>query len=38
MQNLGFENDKKKEQLNSDINLNLEKISHNKENFERLNK
>ena len=24
MQNLGFENDKKKEKLNSDINLNLE--------------
>ena len=38
MQNLGFENDKKKEKLNSDINLNLEKISHNKENFERLDK
>ena len=38
MQNLGFENDKKKEQLNSDINLNLEKISHNKENHERLDR
>ena len=38
MQNLGFENDKKKEQLNSDININNEKISHNKENFERLGK
>ena len=38
MQNLGFENDKKKEQLNSDININLEKITHNKENYERLNK
>lgn len=36
MQNLGFENDKKKEQLNSSINLNLEKISNNKGNFERL--
>ncbi len=36
MQNLGFENDKKKEQLNSSINLNLEKISNNKDNFERL--
>lgn len=38
MQNLGFENDKKKEQLNSSINLNLERISNNKENFERLEK
>ena len=38
MQNLGFENDKKKEQINSEINLNLEKISHNKENHERLDK
>ncbi|MCI8291211.1 MAG: chromosome segregation protein SMC [Clostridia bacterium] len=38
MQNLGFENDKKKEQLNSNINLNLERISNNKENFERLEK
>ena len=38
MQNLGFENDKKKEQINSEINLNLEKISHNKENHERLDR
>ena len=38
MQNLGFENEKKKEQLNSSINLNLEKISNNLENFERLEK
>ena len=38
MQNLGFENEKKKEQIKSDVNLNLEKISNNKENFERLEK
>ena len=38
MQNLGFENDKKKEQIKSDINLNLEKISNNNSNFERLEK
>ena len=38
MQNLGFENDKKKEQITSEINLNLEKISHNKENHERLDR
>ena len=38
MQNLGFENDKKKEQIKADINLNLEKISNNNSNFERLEK
>ena len=38
MQNLGYENDKKKEQIQSNINLNLQKISNNKENFERLEK
>lgn len=38
MQNLGFENDKKKEKINSDINVNLEKIKNNNENFERLEK
>lgn len=36
MQNLGFENEKRKEQINSSINLNLEKLTNNKENFERL--
>ena len=38
MQNLGFENDKKKEQIKADINLNLEKINNNNSNFERLEK
>ena len=38
MQNLGFENEKKKEQIKSDISINQEKISNNKENFERLEK
>lgn len=38
MQNLGFENEKKKEQINSSININLEKISNNKANYERLEK
>ena len=38
MQNLGFENEKKKEQIKADINVNQEKLSHNKENFERLEK
>ena len=38
MQNLGFENEKKKEQIRADINVNHEKLSHNKENFERLEK
>ena len=38
MQNLGFENDKKKEQIKADININLEKISNNNSNFERLEK
>ena len=38
MQNLGFENEKKKEQINSAISINLEKISNNKENFDRLDK
>ena len=38
MQNLGFENEKKKEQIRADINVNQEKLSHNKENFERLEK
>ncbi len=38
MQNLGFESEKKKEQLKASINLNLEKILNNKENFERLEK
>ncbi len=38
MQNLGFENEKKKEQLNSNININQEKILNNKQNFERLEK
>ena len=38
MQNIGFENERKKEQLRSSINLNLEKISNNNENYERLEK
>lgn len=38
MQNIGFENEKKKEQINSSININLEKISNNKANYERLEK
>lgn len=36
MQNLGFENEKKKEQIKADININLEKINNNNANFERL--
>ncbi|MBP3463158.1 MAG: chromosome segregation protein SMC [Clostridia bacterium] len=36
MQSLGFENERKKEQLKSDINLNIEKINNNKENCMRL--
>ena len=38
MQNLGFENEKKKEQIKADININLEKINNNNANFERLEK
>ena len=38
MQNLGFENEKKKEQIKADININLEKISNNNGNAERLDK
>ena len=38
MQSLGFENEKKKEQIKADINVNQEKINNNKENFERLEK
>ena len=34
-QNLGFETSKKQEQINSDINLANERISNNKENYER---
>ena len=34
-QNLGFEGNQRKEQYNSEININEERISHNKENFER---
>lgn len=36
MQSLGFENERKKEQLKSDINLNTEKINNNKENCIRI--
>lgn len=38
MQNLGFENEKKKEQIKADININLEKINNNNANSERLEK
>ncbi len=38
MQNLGFENEKKKEQIKSEISVNEEKIKNNKENYERLEK
>ena len=34
-QNLGFETSKKQEQINSDINLANERISNNKDNYER---
>ena len=34
-QNLGFETSKKQEQINSDINLANERISNNKENYDR---
>ena len=34
-QNLGFEGNQKKEQFNSEISINTERISNNKENFER---
>jgi chromosome segregation protein len=34
-QNLGFEVSQKKEQLNSDINVNLERIANNEENYKR---
>ena len=35
MQTLGFESEKKKEQLTSEIQINQERISNNKENYER---
>ena len=34
-QNLGFETSKKQEQINSDINIANERISNNKENYDR---
>lgn len=34
-QNIGFEFEKKKEQINSEINVNLERISNNEENYKR---
>ena len=34
-QNLGFEGNQKKEQYNSEINVNTERISNNTENYER---
>ena len=34
-QNLGFELEKKKEQINSQITINLERISNNEENYKR---
>ena len=34
-QNLGFELTNKKEQINSEINVNLERISNNEENYKR---
>lgn len=34
-QNLGFEFEKKKEQITSEINVNLERISNNEENYKR---
>ena len=34
-QNLGFEGDKKKEQINSEIGILQERISNNKENYDR---
>ena len=34
-QNLGFEGNQRKEQYNSEISVNTERISNNKENFER---
>ena len=36
-QNLKFEFEKKKEQITSDINVNLERISNNEENYKRYN-
>lgn len=35
VQNLGFEGNQKKEQYNSEINICLERISNNKENYDR---
>ena len=37
MQNIGFESEKKKEQLNSEINVNKTKIENNNENETRFN-
>jgi len=37
-QNLGFELEKKKEQINSQINVNQERISNNEENYTRFEK
>ena len=37
MQNIGFESEKKKEQLNSEINVNKTKIENNNENEKRFN-
>jgi chromosome segregation ATPase len=34
-QNLGFEVEKKKEQINSEINISQERIQNNEENFKR---
>ena len=37
MQNLGFESEKEKERLNSEINISKERITNNKENDNRYN-
>ena len=38
MQNIGFESEKEKERINSEINVSKERISNNKENFNRFDK
>ena len=38
MQNIGFESEKEKERINSEINVSKERISNNKENFVRFDK
>ncbi len=38
MQNIGFESEKEKEKINSEINVSKERISNNQENFNRFGK